>query len=92
MLSHCANRPCSRPFLRLGQGRLFLVEAEYATKSREVSVPLSPYARRPPRRVERYWLCDRCAESLTLVHDRHRGIVLVPLPPLPRREVASASA
>jgi len=28
--------------------------------------------------VERYWLCDQCAQVWTLVHDR--GIVLVPLP------------
>jgi hypothetical protein len=32
-----------------------------------------------PRRVERYWLCDQCAEVWTLVHDRNAGIVLMPL-------------
>ena len=91
MLSHCANPQCSRPFLRLGQGRLFLVEAESASGSRELTAPFSPYARRPPQRVERYWLCERCAEILTLVHDRRRGIVMVPLP-LPSREASPASA
>jgi len=28
MLSRCANSQCSRPFLRLRQGKLFLVETE----------------------------------------------------------------
>lgn len=77
MLSHCANSQCSKPFLRLGQGRLFLVEA---IAQLDMANSRSPYLRHPPRRVERYWLCDRCAEVSTLVFDREKGIILVPLP------------
>ena len=80
MLSHCANSQCSRPFLRLGHGKLFLVETECVAKSGEPTAPSSPSMRQQPRRVERYWLCDQCAEVWTLVHDRNEGIVLVPLP------------
>ena len=80
MLSHCANSRCSKPFLRLGEGKLFVVEAEGTARSGEPTVPFSPYARRPPRRVERYWLCDQCAHSSTLVYERQQGIALVPLP------------
>ena len=78
MLSHCANSRCSRPFLRLRQGTLFLVEcmANPADVTAAPSLPMRPRG----RRVERYWLCDDCAGVWTLVHDRHRGIVLVPLP------------
>jgi hypothetical protein len=79
MLSHCANSQCSMPFLRLRQGKLFLVETECVAKSGELTPPSSPYMRQRPRRVERYWLCDQCAEVWTLVHDQHQGIVLVPL-------------
>jgi hypothetical protein len=79
MLSHCANSRCSRPFLRLRQGKLFLVETELAAQSRELTAPSSPQMRLQPRRVERYWLCDECAAVWTLVHDRKQGIVLVPL-------------
>jgi hypothetical protein len=88
MLSHCANSQCSRPFLRLGQGKLFLVETECVAKSGELTPPSSPHMRQQPRRVERYWLCDLCAEAWTLVHDWNQGIVLVPLPkpPLGRTE------
>jgi hypothetical protein len=79
MLSHCANPQCSKPFLRLGQGKLFLVESDGVAKSGELRAAPSPSMRFPARRVERYWLCDDCALVLTLVHDRGQGIVLVPL-------------
>jgi hypothetical protein len=79
MLSRCANLECSRPFLRLRQGKLFLVETEFAAKPGEMRTPASPRVRHQPRRVERYWLCDQCAEVWTLVHERSRGIVLVAL-------------
>jgi hypothetical protein len=80
MLSHCANSQCGRPFLRLGQGKLFLVEAECFATPADLK-PLPPaHTRLQPRRVERYWLCDQCAQVSTLVHDRNQGIVLVPLP------------
>jgi len=80
MLSHCANLQCSRPFLRLRQGKLFLVETECVAKTGELMPPSSPHARQRPRQVERYWLCDQCAEVWTLVHDQYQGIALVPLP------------
>jgi len=83
MLSHCANSRCSRPFLRLRQGKLFLVETEFVSRSRELAAPSSPRLRLRPRRVERYWLCDECAAVWTLVHDRKQGIVLVALPRRP---------
>ena len=79
MLSHCANSRCSRPFLRLRQGKLFLVETEFVANSRELTAPASSRMRLQPRRVERYWLCDECAAVWTLVHDRKQGIVLMPL-------------
>jgi hypothetical protein len=87
MLSHCANSRCSRPFLRLRQGKLFLVETEFVSRSRELAAPSSPRLRLQPRRVERYWLCDECAAVWTLVHDRKQGIVLMPLsrPPVGAR-------
>ena len=48
--------------------------------SREICrPPAAPQLRRQPRQVERYWLCDRCAEVWTLVHELRRGVVLMPL-------------
>lgn len=88
MLSHCANPQCLKPFLRLRQGRLFLVETDCTVKMEDMTNQASPYVRHPPRHVERYWLCDRCAEIWTLVHDRNHGIALLPL----RRPVASGGS
>jgi len=88
MLSRCANSQCSKPFLRLKEGKLFLVETERVTKPGEPAVPPFVRARQQRRQVEHYWLCDECAAQWTLVCDRDRGVRLAPL----RRPVASVSA
>lgn len=85
MLSHCANPQCSTPFLRLRQGKLFLVETEGLAQAGRPKSSASAQIRIPPRRVERYWLCDQCADVWTLVHELDQGIALMPLP----RAVAS---
>jgi hypothetical protein len=82
MLSRCANSQCSRPFLRLHQGKLFLVETDCMGKSGKLTATFSAYTRQQLRHVERDWLCDQCAEVWTLVQDREQGIELVPLPRL----------
>ena len=81
MLSRCANPQCSKPFLRLGQGRLFLVETG---RGRDIQAPRSSAMRLRPGRVERYWLCDQCAPVWTLVQDRNQGItpVMLSRPPV----------
>jgi hypothetical protein len=86
MLSQCANPKCGKPFLRLREGKLFLVETERA-KPGEPLVPPFVRARQQARHVEHYWLCDECAVHWTLICDRERGVELSPL----RRPQASAS-
>jgi hypothetical protein len=88
MLSQCVNPQCSKPFLRLREGKLFLVEAGFRDKSAETPSASSGHARKPPRRVERYWLCDECAAYWTLIDDGEQGIRLAPL----RRPVTGVSA
>ncbi|MGO9084601.1 MAG: hypothetical protein ACLQBK_05190 [Candidatus Sulfotelmatobacter sp.] len=85
MLSRCANSNCSKPFLRLRDGKLFLVETERLNKPGESAAPPFVRARQLQRQVEHFWLCDQCAALWTLVYDRDRGIALAPL----RRAVAS---
>jgi hypothetical protein len=80
MLSRCANLECCKPFLRLREGKLFLVETGGVTKSGEATAPPFFPARRQKRLVEHYWLCDACAIRWTLVYDRRCGISLAPLP------------
>lgn len=79
MLSRCANAQCSKPFLKLREGKLFLVETERLTKPGESAVPPFVRARQQQRCVEHYWLCDDCAKHWTLVYDRERGIALAAL-------------
>jgi hypothetical protein len=88
MLSHCANTQCHKPFLRLREGKLFLVETERPTKAGEPAVPPFVRARKQQRLVEHYWLCDECATQWTLVYDRENGVALAPL----KRATLSVSA
>lgn len=88
MLSRCANSQCCKPFLKLREGKLFLVETDRVTKPGESAVPPFVRARQQQRCVEHYWLCDDCATQWTLVYERDRGVALAPL----RRPVVSMAA
>lgn len=93
MLSQCANAKCCKPFLKLREGRLFLVETERVTKPGQSLGPPFVRARQHRRLVEHYWLCDDCAAEWTLIYDRERGVALAPLPrPVARVELAQAAS
>lgn len=79
MLSQCANSNCCKPFLRLREGKLFLVETDRVMKPGEAVAPPFIRARQQQRRVEHFWLCDECAVQWTLIYDRERGVALAPL-------------
>jgi hypothetical protein len=79
MVSHCANPECSKPFLKLREGKLFLVETIAVTGSAVVNARTDVPQRKPPKRVEHFWLCDDCAPSWTLIQDGNRGLALVPI-------------
>ena len=76
MLSQCANSQCCKPFLRLGEGKLFLAETDRITKPGEAAAPLVG-ARRQTR--EHYWLCGDCATEWTLVYNQNHAIALARL-------------
>jgi hypothetical protein len=88
MLSRCANSQCCKPFLRLRDGKLFLVETGRMNKPGEAAVPPFVRARQQQRCVEHYWLCDDCATRWTLIYDKANGIALAPL----RRPVLGVAA
>jgi hypothetical protein len=87
MLSQCANVQCRRPFLKLREGRLFLVEMERLSTP-GLATPPFVRARKHQRQVEHFWLCDECAAEYTLVYDRKHGVALTPL----RRPAAAVTA
>ena len=92
MLSRCANSKCAKPFLKLRDGKLFLVETERLMKPGESATPPFVRARRQQRLVEHYWLCDDCAVQYTLVYDRERGGVELSALRLPAVSSATAAA
>jgi hypothetical protein len=56
VLSKCLNPICCEPFRYFHDGRLFNLE-----------VPNPSPAPAPKRRLERFWLCNRCSTHLTVV-------------------------
>lgn len=84
MVSKCANPQCSTPFHYLRTGKLF--QLEVSNGSREPHL-VTPEKRRHHR--EHFWLCGDCAATLTLVMDKSRGVIAVPIHPHARRAAAS---
>jgi len=78
MLSRCANSECCRPFLRLRDGKLFLIETDRLSKP-GITGPPFVRARKQQRLVEHYWLCDECATRYTLTYSSEQGVILSPL-------------
>ena len=66
MVSKCANPECATPFRYFHEGKLFRLETSAGIERRRTMGSENP-SNRPIRRLEFYWLCDRCAEKLTLV-------------------------
>ena len=92
MLSRCANNQCCKPFLKLRDGKLFLVETERLTKPGQSVAPPFVRARKQQRHVEHYWLCDDCATQWTLIYDKERGVALAPLRRPAVKAIAAAAA
>ena len=88
MLSQCANSQCGKPFLKLREGKLFLVEIDRVARRGEKIPAAFVSARRQQRSIEHFWLCDECATRWTLIYDREVGITLIAL----KRAVTNATA
>jgi len=64
VLSKCANPACLAGFHYLHEGRIFNIEA--GTVASDGGSPVV-------RRIEHFWLCERCAQTLTVVMEN--GVV-----------------
>ena len=67
MLGKCTNPPCSAPFLRLGNGRLFRLEPD-------------PTLRLSNPKTEYFWLCPTCSAVMTLRIDTSGTVVTAACP------------
>jgi hypothetical protein len=89
MVSRCANPGCGAQFQYLSEGRLF--HFEVAAKPHEKQASPGPKLvgqKKSIARVEHFWLCARCAGSMTLKFDKNE-VVVVPLERRLRRAAAS---
>jgi len=78
MLARCINENCKRPLYAFSEGRLFQFEV--------VSISLAasdegsaPFDEKPQRETVHFWLCGRCASTMSLVLEPAKGLRLVSL-------------
>lgn len=73
MVSKCANPACNVPFLYFHQGKLFRRERAARPQGGNGNGSKRGY-------VEFYWLCNDCADKMTLVFEKDVGISVRPHP------------
>lgn len=74
MLQKCANPACCAQFRYLQTGKLFEIEIQYFDSPSEADQVRLGNGR---GRIERCWLCDQCADYMTLRVDRERRGIMV---------------
>lgn len=71
MLNTCANPNCCEPFRYLRDGKLFRLQTDVKGSSSEISNP------------EYFWLCARCAKTLSLRLTEDGEVVVTHAPATP---------
>lgn len=66
MITKCANPACDKSFQYLRGGRLYCFELR----------PQNLAGAKRKRLAVYFWICDRCADSLSLEFDAERGVFL----------------
>ena len=80
MTSHCANPQCGTPLLHLRDGRIFQFEVKPQFSAPEAeSESRAPSLAERIRHVSHFWLCGRCAATLTLAFDAMKSVVVTSL-------------
>ena len=77
MVSKCANPDCAATFRYFHLGRLFRLEID-AGLDRRRSLGADDEIKKPLRRIEFYWLCQDCAQKMTIVFEK--GVEVKPRP------------
>jgi hypothetical protein len=91
MVSNCANPACATPLRYLRDGRLFQFEIKAVAVPGANGDEAAARKRKTSRQVWHYWLCGRCAASVTLKFDGQHGLRLIPLPPTSAQYPAAIS-
>ena len=81
MVNNCANPKCAKPLHYLRDGRIFVFDVIARDQAK------GPDGKHP-RRMEHYWLCGTCAQTMQLEQTSEYGIRLISKPRLSvRREL-----
>jgi len=89
MVSKCVNPECSTPLQYLREGKVYRVELQEITAA-ELTPFLSMPAKKPAKRVEHFWLCGECSNTMEVEFDSHQHVSVIPKErPLFRRAAAS---
>jgi hypothetical protein len=62
MVGKCANPDCAAKFRYLREGRLFQIDMRHLPGKREGLCPFCGH----PLHLRYFWLCDACAQTMTL--------------------------
>jgi hypothetical protein len=73
VVSKCANPDCSATFRYFHQGKLFRLEIEAGLERRR-ALGTDDEMKKPLRRIEFYWLCENCAQKMTIVFEKGVGV------------------
>jgi hypothetical protein len=73
MVNNCANSGCGKPLHYLREGRIFIFDA---------SVGASELGAKRLRRLEHYWLCGGCSETMMMVQDAQGRVLIMAKPPI----------
>src|SRR5207302_10331014 len=76
MLAHCVNPTCCAPLHSYSEGRLLQFEVV------SISIAASDdtcqlFDEKPERQTTHFWLCGRCADTMTLALERLRGLKVI---------------
>lgn len=82
MVNNCANPKCSKPLHYLREGRIFVFD---------VPLPAAGADGKRGRRMEHYWLCGACSQSMLLERNAD-GVRVIPKPGLRIRQMVEISS
>ena len=82
MLKKCANPACASRFRYLHEGQIFTLELE-----RGSGLPVPMGEGETSHRIERFWLCETCKHTLTVVYENGQ----VTTRPVPKRSAAKSA-
>lgn len=79
MLAKCANPECFTTFLYLRKGKLFRIQVDASSVGPPSLLEIDSTTKKPPSRIEFFWLCPTCAEKMTVISANGAGINIRPL-------------